>query len=204
MLKRVVAAVQGSAFCCKEAKDQPKFLNLIAGKQDDVKFLRKKIQGLAKPLHTVRSQINEQMSLSSGRRTFFLTLLAAIFIPLSFVSVRHTCMLFREASVDKSQGIFGMNIQSPLFHPSSKHSPPANLTNQPEEALTAGAAPTIPTPITHILMHSAAAAAAAATPTISSLAEPYLWHMALYLEIALPLAATTVILPLIIGSVIRV
>ena len=93
-LKILVAAVESSEFCCKDAKDQPEFLKLIEKKHADIQFLKRRIQGLARPIQTVRDQITEQMNLASGWRTLLLTILAALFIPLSFVSVRYHSPLF--------------------------------------------------------------------------------------------------------------
>jgi hypothetical protein len=88
MLKSLELAIHSSEFCCNQVEDKDKFLKMTRGMENDIKFLSNKVKRLAKPIDTARNEIKEQMALSSGQRTFVLTVLAALFIPLSFVSVR--------------------------------------------------------------------------------------------------------------------
>lgn len=204
-LKLLVAAVESSEFCCKQAKDQPNFLSLIEVKQADIQFLKRRIHGLARPIQTVRDQIIEQMNLASGWRTLLLTILAALFIPLSFVSVRYYFPLFSTPSANILQGIFGMNVTDPLF-PSRNHaSHESPNASQVEDLVTTGLATlsTLATlPLTSPTNSTVAPSSTASATSVSS--NQHFWDVSLYLEIALPLAVTTIILPLITGSIIRV
>jgi hypothetical protein len=88
-LNTVVTAVKSPDFRDTQAGDQQKLLDNLCKVQADIRFLNKRLRNLAKPITAVREQIIEQMGLASGQRTIILTVLAALYIPLSFVSVSH-------------------------------------------------------------------------------------------------------------------
>ena len=97
-----------------------------------------------------------------------------------------------------------MNVTDPLF-PSTTHLPPGGTTtNMVEDLVTTGLANSstlatlsLPSPTQSAVVPSSMASGT----SVSS--NQHFWDVSLYLEIALPLAVTTVVLPLIIGSIIR-
>ncbi len=95
-----------------------------------------------------------------------------------------------------------MNVTDPLFPPTGSHAPAPNSAISSQTAAMSTGQGRVVTAL--------AAAAATATPASSPAASntsvssnQHFWNVSLYLEIALPLAATTIILPLVIGSIVR-
>lgn len=87
LLKRISRAVESSDFCCHSPDDQKSVRKRVLDTEKDLKFLRSRVHSLAQPISTIREQIVQQMELSQGQRGLILTVAAALFIPMSFVSV---------------------------------------------------------------------------------------------------------------------
>ncbi|KAH0175161.1 hypothetical protein KCU67_g383, partial [Aureobasidium melanogenum] len=103
-------------FCCKKegGSDEAMAIKTFSSFHDDFDFLIMKFETLESILATEREQINEQMSLAQGERALILTIVAAFFIPLSFIA-----------------SIFGMNVKEPLFPPPwSKHASKTTTTTR--------------------------------------------------------------------------
>lgn len=88
-------AVRSTDSCCKDQDDQDRAETRIAGIQNDANFLIDRLVSLEKPITAVRLQILEQMNLAQGQRALILTIAAALFIPLSFVSVSPIMIVFQ-------------------------------------------------------------------------------------------------------------
>lgn len=82
----------------------------------DIEFLENKLGEVQRQLLEIREMIKEQLELRNGRRTSLLTLLAAIYIPFSFMS-----------------SLFGMNLSDPIWGPiipaATRSDSPTNSTS---------------------------------------------------------------------------
>ena len=98
-----------------------------------------------------------------------------------------------------------MNVTDPLF-PSGTHTSRGGSTANLVENLVSTGIETLTT-VARLPLSSSTQSAAAPNPTSSGTSvssNQHFWDVSLYLEIALPLAVTTVVLPLVIGSIIRI
>lgn len=87
LLDEMSKAIISSDFCCRETEDKKQASTAHSQAQSDIKFLRIRLHKLEQPIKSIREQVLEQMNLAQGQRTLILTIAAALFIPLSFVSV---------------------------------------------------------------------------------------------------------------------
>lgn len=88
-------AVRSTESCCKDQGDQDRAEKRIVGLRNDTNFLIDRLVSLEKPITAVRLQILEQMNLAQGQRALILTIAAALFVPLSFVSVSPIIIVFQ-------------------------------------------------------------------------------------------------------------
>ena len=143
------------------------------------------------PIELTIVQIENHIGLKT-RSNKLLTFLAAVYIPLAFVTVRYDpspCAL-RRVLLNVIQSFLGMNIASfsTVFTPS-----PSSTPNPPSLSSMSS---TLPTPANH-----------SADPTATNIGpagpNPQVWDLRWFGILSGPLLFVTIILPLIIGPTIR-
>ncbi|KAG8527896.1 uncharacterized protein KY384_006812 [Bacidia gigantensis] len=98
------------------SEEDQNFLSWPERVQEDLIKLQKKITSIEAESETLREMIERQLQIRMGQRTTLLTVLAAIYIPLSFMS-----------------SLFGMNLKPNPFWPSKPHN-----SSQPDSLPTNG------------------------------------------------------------------
>ena len=146
----------------------------------DFDYLHEEIKSSMRRIPSVRRDIREHLDLNQIRRTTILAILAGLYIPLNFVTViRHSLLYSLPKFTNFCQSFFGMNIIQYGHPQSSWH----NTTQYPD--------PTNPNNIT------------TSTSQIVDTGNNQAWSLGLFFEIAIPLMFGTILVPLIVGSVIR-
>ncbi|THZ19283.1 hypothetical protein D6C89_07834 [Aureobasidium pullulans] len=175
ILYRLKNATDNARFCCQSQLDNQNVKEAVREAQIDLRALREELYMHEKTVYTAKGQIIEQMSLAQGQRVLILTAAAALFIPMSFVAA-----------------IFGMNVTIPLFPKNDTPGPSVSPSPSTSNIVTSH-------PVFITARQESSSIAADAAPDT----DQYLWPMTTYFEIALPLTAGTILIPILIGPMIR-
>lgn len=146
----------------------------------DLKYLRGVSEALSERISKLRKTTTGLLDLAQMRQTYLLTILAGIYIPLSFVATYLGMNLTDNSpntwALDNVQ-YNGQEISSMEFVPNS-----TQVTLPPLASFFAGSNSTVIT---------------------SDSQNAKMWTQVLYWYVAVPLAFGTILLPLVIGAIIR-
>ncbi|KAH7317901.1 hypothetical protein BKA65DRAFT_570474 [Rhexocercosporidium sp. MPI-PUGE-AT-0058] len=144
--------------------------------ETDMKFLKDKLEDVEKQLAALQVMLKEKLDLRQIRRTYILTVLAAIYLPFSLMT-----------------SFYGMNVSDPIW-PSSKSDP----TKDSSPNTAARNVMELPGNSSTFSTEQTSAIVSAIQSSGS-----HLWTFQSYWYTTVPVTVATIIIPMIIGVIFR-
>lgn len=143
----------------------------------DLEYLHDEINSSLLRISDIRRNLRESLELLQTRRTSILGILAALYLPLSFVTVSSRRPCSNDSQLICRQSFLGMNLdQYTAPHPSWRNTTAFDIHGSQTYS----------------------------NQQIVDTGSNQAWTLANFFEIAMPLMVGTIFVPLVIGSIIRV